>query len=53
VHYAVYRFADGARLDAALKAPSFKELIADFDQAWTRGVTRTRDMLDLVEEREA
>ena len=26
VHYAVYRFADGARLDAALKAPSFKEL---------------------------
>jgi len=53
VHYAVYRFADMARLDAALKAPSFKELIADFDQAWPRGVTRTRDMLDLVEERDA
>ena len=53
VHYAVYRFADGARLDAALKAPSFKDLIADFDQAWPRGVTRTRDMLDLVEERDA
>ena len=51
VHYAVYRFADGARLDAALKAPSFKDLITDFDQAWPRGVTRTRDMLDLVEER--
>lgn len=53
VHYAVYRFADRTRLDAALKAPTFKELIADFDQAWPRGVTRTRDMLDLVEERGA
>jgi hypothetical protein len=53
VHYAVYRFADGTRLDAALKAPSFKELIADFDQAWPQGVTRSRDMLDLVEERGA
>jgi hypothetical protein len=53
VHYAVYRFADMARLDAALKAPSFKELIADFDQAWPSGVTRTRDMLNLVEERGA
>ncbi len=53
VHYAVYRFADMARLDAALKGPSFKELIADFDQAWPSGVTRTRDMLNLVEERDA
>jgi DNA-nicking Smr family endonuclease len=46
VHYAVYRFADRARLDAALKAPSFKELVADFDRAWPRGATRTRDILD-------
>jgi hypothetical protein len=53
VHYAVYRFADTARLDAALKGPRFKELIADFDQAWPSGVTRTRDMLELAEERGA
>lgn len=46
VHCAVYRFANRARLDAALKAPSFKELVADFDQAWPRGATRTRDILD-------
>jgi DNA-nicking Smr family endonuclease len=46
VHYAVYRFANRTRLDAALKAPSFKELVADFDQAWPRGATRTRDILD-------
>jgi hypothetical protein len=51
VHYAVYRFADMARLDAALKAPSFKDLVADFDRTWPSGVTRTRDMLNLVEER--
>ena|SRR6201996_5320972 len=46
VHYAVYRFADRTGLDAALKAPSFQELVADFDQAWPRGATRTRDILD-------
>jgi hypothetical protein len=26
-------------------------LIADFDQAWPSGVTRSRDRLELVEER--
>ncbi len=51
VHYAVYQFADMARLDAALKSDAFKGLVADFDQAWPAGVTRTRDMVNLVEER--
>ena len=51
VHYAAYQFADMARLQAALKADSFKDLIADFDAAWPSGVSRTRDMLDLVEEK--
>ncbi len=50
VHYAVYQFPDMARLDAALKSDGFKMLVADFDQAWPSGVTRTRDMLNLVEE---
>ncbi len=53
VHYAVYQFADMARLDAALKSDGFKGLVADFDQAWPAGVTRTRDMLSMVEERGA
>jgi hypothetical protein len=52
VHYAVYQFADMGRLDAALKSDAFKGLVKDFDQAWPRGVTRTRDMLNVVEERE-
>ncbi|HTC06747.1 MAG TPA: hypothetical protein VK749_25320 [Xanthobacteraceae bacterium] len=52
VHYAVYRFPDTARLDAALKSDGFKGLVADFDQAWPSGVTRSRDMVTLAEERE-
>jgi len=51
VHYAVYQFADMARLDAALKSEGFKGLVADFDQTSPSGVTRTRDMLTLAEER--
>ncbi len=53
VHYAVYQFADLARLDAALASPAFKGLVADYDQAWPTGVTRTRDKLSLVEARSA
>jgi hypothetical protein len=51
VHYAVYQFADMARLDAAMKSDALKALIADFDQTWPAGVTRTRDIVNLVEER--
>lgn len=50
VHYAVYRFADLARADAALKTDTFKALVADFDRAFPTGVTRTRDVLRMVEE---
>jgi hypothetical protein len=38
-----------ARLDAALKSDAYKALAVDFDRAWP-AVTRTRDMLDLVQE---
>jgi hypothetical protein len=48
VHYAVYQFADIARLDAALKSDGFKSLVADYDKTWPSGVTRTRDMLTLA-----
>jgi len=51
VHYAVYQFSDMARLDAALASEGFKGLVADFDRAWPKGVTRTRDKLNLAEER--
>ena len=51
VHYAVYRFADKAACDAALGSADFKALVADFSRTWPEGVTRTRDIVTLVEER--
>ena len=51
VHYAVYQFADKARLDAALASDAFKALVEDFNRSWPEGVTRTRDVVTLVEER--
>ncbi len=50
VHYAVYQFADEAKLKAAMKDEIMKPLIVDFDKAWPSSVTRTRDMLVLAEE---
>jgi len=52
VHYAVYRFADRAACDAALATDEFKDMVADFNRAFP-GVTRTRDIVTLVEERGA
>ncbi len=52
VHYAVYQFADQAKLDAAMQETVLKPLIADFDQAWPSGVTRARDKFVLAEEQE-
>ena len=53
VHYAVYRFVDRAACDAALGSDDFKALVADFNRTWPEGVTRTRDVVTLIEEREA
>jgi hypothetical protein len=52
VHYAVYRFADKAACDAALASDGFKQLVADWNRTWPEGVSRTRDVVTLVEERE-
>jgi len=51
VHYAVYRFADKASCDAALASAEFKALVADFDRTFPQGVSRTRDVVRLAEER--
>ena len=51
-HYAIYQFADMESLEAAMKSEGFKELVADYDRTWPAGVTRTRDILSLVEERD-
>jgi hypothetical protein len=51
VHYAVYQFADMARLEAGVNPRSLQPLIADFDKSWPAGVSRTRDILTMAEER--
>ena len=50
VHYAVYQFTDKGALDAALASEGFKGMVADFNASWPEGVTRTRDIVTLVEE---
>ena len=50
VHYAVYQFADAAKLQAAMRDDILKPLIADFDKNFPT-VTRTRDNLLLAQER--
>ena len=52
VHYAVYQFADPAKLGAAMKDEVLKPLIADFDKNFPT-VARTRDLLTMAEERSA
>jgi hypothetical protein len=49
VHYAVYRFADLATLNARLAPEEFRSLVEDYDRAWPQGVTRTREVLNLAE----
>ena len=47
-HYAAYRFADMKKL----KRPQIRRLqmiVADYDRIWPKGVTRTRELLELVE----
>ena len=52
MHYAVYQFADQARLNAAMNGRVLRALIADFDKNWPSGVTRSRDKLvNVAEER--
>jgi hypothetical protein len=51
VHYALYQFADELSMDAALASQDLKDLIADFNRAFPEGVTRTRDVMTLAEER--
>ena len=50
VHYAVYRFADMARLKDGMSSAGFKALVADYDRIWPTGVMRTREILRLSEE---
>jgi hypothetical protein len=52
VHQATYQFADRAAAERAINSEGLKALAADFDRAWP-GISRTREILTLVDERDA
>ena len=52
VHLAFYRFASTEAAQTATDGSAIKALIAEFDRCWGERVTRTRDILPIVDELE-
>jgi hypothetical protein len=50
LHYAVYQFADADEIERALTSEPFRELVADYDRRWPTGVTRTREIVTVLQE---
>ena len=50
VHYALYEFESMAVLEERMNSEDLRFLTADFDAAWPAGVTRTRDLIEQVQE---
>ena len=51
VHYAFYRFADLAAAQAVGDSDEIRALIAEFDRTWGERVVRTRDIVEIIQER--
>ena len=49
VHHAFYEFADIAQAQAIQGSDALKRLVAEFDRAWGDKVTRTRDVVDVIQ----
>ncbi len=49
VHYAFYEFEDMARARAIPGSTEIKALIAEFDRAWGDKVTRSREVVEVVQ----
>ncbi len=49
-HYAYYQFADAAGAQAASSSPEIGRLVADFDARWGTRVSRTREIIEVVDE---
>ena len=52
VHYAYYEFASVEAVHRATEGSVVKPLIAEFDRRWGSRVTRAREIIEVVEERE-
>ena len=49
VHHAFYEFDDMARAQAIQGSDAFKRLVAEFDRAWGDKVTRSRDIVEVIQ----
>ncbi len=49
VHYAYYEFDDIARARAIQGSDALKGLVAEFDRVWGDRVTRSRDVVEVVQ----
>ena len=50
VHIAFYEFADLAEVNRVMGSDALKGMIAEFDRLWLGKVTRTREVLELIQE---
>ena len=49
VHYAYYEFDDVAGAQAVQGSDAFKQLVAEFDRVWGDRITRSRDIVEVVQ----
>jgi len=49
VHYAVYAFDDAAAARAILESDALKRMVVEFDRMWGDRVTRSREIVDVVQ----
>ena len=49
LHYAVYEFDDIAALRAIQGSDALKRLVAEFDRVWGDKVSRSRDMVEVIQ----
>lgn len=49
VHLAFYEFPDLAAARAVLDSDGIREMIAEFDRVWGRRVTRTREVVEIIQ----
>lgn len=49
IHFALYAFPDLARAQGVAGSDEIKALIADFDRTWQGRVTRTREIVGVVQ----
>jgi hypothetical protein len=49
VHYAFYEFDDVARVRAIPGSDTLRQLVAEFDRVWGAKVTRSRDIVEVIQ----